>query len=446
MSETIFVTKNYKKLQNEEFVIGDNSLIIVNGKNRVGKTSFLTAIIELYTATRLSSNPVTKGEKKGVNTLHNIKINGKLYTIIHSFDENKSTFKLIDEETEQKITKKTDIREILGQYTNISVDDFFQKAKSLPGRKEIINNFINPLLSPENRKNILDSKNRIEEYKEKRKDINKIISRKEGEKTAYEITEKDKKYLSSKDDIIKQIDELKKINETHNITETIISIKNKIREIIDLITNSGIKFNSLNYYVKKSLAIEEDLNSRITPDYKKILDENNKRIEKGNEYLTTIKNIEEKQEKLKTVENKIKEKKEEVESLNRKIEKEEDKIKKIYKEGKLPSNIETDGEDFVVEGLNFEKENISESQAYLLLLEILCKMDNSPIRVVGNISLFDEQSLEEAKRIADKEDKILFFENVTTDDFVNLSFSSEIFNDLHKNDNSGKNPGQTISI
>jgi hypothetical protein len=90
-----------------------------------------------------------------------------------------------------------------------------------------------------------------------------------------------------------------------------------------------------------------------------------------------------------------------------------DNKEKIIKTAKLPEGVVILSEsDFTVNGFDFSKEDISESEAWMILAEIIIKRFPNPYMRMGNASVYNMENLNKLALLASKHGKIIALERV----------------------------------
>jgi len=144
---------NYKLLKDKRFLLKGSAIYFVQGPNRAGKTSFLNALAAMQQAEEKTPEPVTRGEEDGYNEFVIPGADGILYTVRHTFDNDKNKFIAVSPDGE-KISHVTKIREIFN-YTHFTVNQFFAWSHEAKGRRKQ-RDIILELLPEEKRKSFME--------------------------------------------------------------------------------------------------------------------------------------------------------------------------------------------------------------------------------------------------------------------------------------------------
>src|SRR4030042_97685 len=427
MKEIILEFKNYKLLKNEKFDLSNYMVYCFEGRNGIGKSSAITGLEELISAMAFTVQPVTGGEKEGWKKVIWEGVDGKLYTIEHTFDvkNGKGKFVAYNDKAEQ-ITSVTKIRELLGTYSRITVDQFFEKANTAPGRRELINNFFNKILTNEERTEIQTCKAYAEKAYDERTEYGRTM--KIIEPMLIELTDEQLKTVDRlpearekvklRREQLNQRRELKRDFESINhdiedLKHNILLIKEigktwfpddtyqKWDKILTDTENTFIIF-SKNYKEKKEtdLPSEEDLTNMILRA-EKIIEEGSVFHARQSQYLVNKEKYDHFKERYNEAE----------EIINTK----RARIKEIYVNSKLPAGITIEDDGFSFHGYDFSKEQVSESEAKLAIAELMCQIDTAGLIVLGNAAIFGKERMEQICEIAKKYNKKVFLERVVDD-------------------------------
>ena len=89
---------------------------------------------------------------------------------------------------------------------------------------------------------------------------------------------------------------------------------------------------------------------------------------------------------------------------------------KIVAEADLPvDSISFENDYLTINNFKFDENQVCESDAVLLLANILAKINPGPIQVIGDASILDANKLEELYKIAEVNNKIMFVDEVVRD-------------------------------
>jgi hypothetical protein len=431
MTKIAFEIKNYKKIKEMNFDLNDYDAIIVSGKNRKGKSSLINGLFENLTAKNLSDEPLLRGADKGEKSVIINDKNGEEIKIVHTFSkkEPRGTFYAIKDG--QKISSVTKIRELIGDANNYTIDDFFKMCKDVPGRRKFIKEILMRLMTPKQLEdiNIIDAKinSKNGTLYTKRTDLNTELKVLENTPN---LSEEEKETLNNKSNIEKII--LDKTNEKNNL-ELKYSILNKIYNLI-LNAKNGNGWSSI---LKEEIIFKNEdatkLFSNLIDNEKQVLtyeticfngmikinsliEEINDILINNQNILNSISNIEYKKNSFGDIELKIKNKKEEIENINNDINKAIEEKSKIMASSNLPKGlIIHDESEFTYNGFNFNENEISESEGWLLLAELTIPLYDCKYFRMGNASIYGKEALDALMAMAAENGKILALEKVVDD-------------------------------
>jgi len=423
MKEIILEFKNYKLLKSEKFDLSNYMVYCFEGSNGIGKSSAITGLEELISAMSFTVQPVTGGEKEGWKKVIWEGVDGKLYTIEHTFDvkNGKGKFVAYNDKAEQ-ITSVTKIRELLGTYSRITVDQFFEMAKKAEGRRKLIDDYFNKLLTAEERSEI--QTNRAYEGKayEQRTQYGRDI--KAIEPLLTPLTEEQEKTVTrvpeAKEKIALRRKQLQDVRDLEHQKNELQESRKDINAFFDNICNeveSEFGKNVLTVireeWAKISILFTDKLNS---------LGKDLPAKEELEEMIARAETIIENGAALAVMKSQYSVNKEKFDTLNMELEKLETEITtrrnrviEIYTNSKLPAGITINEDSFSFHGYDFSKEQVSESEAKLAIAELMCQIDTAGLIVLGNAAVFGKDRMDQICEIAKKYNKKVFLERVIDD-------------------------------
>lgn len=471
MSDIKIQIKNYKLIKDFDQEHKNARILLVTGKNEVGKSSLIRGLIENMTAKSQTDDPVSHGELAGTKTFTIPDKDGNPVTIVHEFSNSnkKGSFYAIDHEG-RKVKEVNKIREIIGVFEEISIDTFYTMQQTAAGRRKIIETYFYPLLRPTERVAIEDIDKQTSkggELYDKRTETNQKISYLQSLVTKDRPTEEDKVLATEYENLATEINRLEA--EKLDASEKSITanhVKAQLREVTDL----------LEQFPQKYFNIQQDRDGQIQDKLDEIR-ELEKRIEKANADIAESKakairkteELHEEEKKLKEKANNLKEVSVEFPPVNdleeslaearsfrdqslaakSKVEKYEDsrkalvaaqneaidlerqiqegrnKKKKILSDSELPAGLSIEEDDFTWNGFAFTETQISKSSALLVIAEILCKILTAKVVYLGEKALFDKDRFRQLIKIAEKHGKIPVLEEVV-DEQTDLKVITEV--------------------
>lgn len=399
---------NYKLLKDKSFVLKGSHIYFVQGPNGVGKTTFLKALTSLQIADDDTVDKVSRGESEGSYEAVIPASDGTMVTIRHEFtDNNKGKFIAIREDG-TKISKVTEIRSLFN-YTPINVDQFFLMSNTAEGRRKQ-RDIILKLLPEEKQLEYNNADLQESHYYEKRTEVNRQYENTLNVLKSFNVSDEDTALLARKEEavnLIKKYENIKteKIKLTGHVMyiEQLNQRKEKLiaelKEVEEAISKKQNELDSISKTLP-SITIEE-------------LDE---KIEKGKAVINKITSIE--TNKL-NVDKHLANKdvlKSEVDTYTEKIDHCRLTKQAIVSESQLPvENISFDDGYLTIDGFQFKENQICESDAVLILANILAKINPGPIQVIGDASILDYEKLEKLNKIAEDNNKIMFVDEVVRD-------------------------------
>jgi len=463
MSTITLKLTNYKLLENIEETLPDCRVLLVTGKNEIGKSSLIRALIENMTAKATTEEPVTKGQKSGEKTFTIPDKNGNPITIVHQFSEKnkKGSFYAVSA-TGEKIKEVKKIRELVGVFEEIPIDEFWSMQKTAEGRRKIIKTYFYPLLSEKERQRIEEIDKQTAkggEVFDERTNVNSMLATLRSLLNENLPSEQDKLLSKEYDNVVENLQELQKkgqeavitLNRSSDIKEKIETINQELEDLPNQISENKRS------YKEKTEEIDEDIQELE----EKIIKLKQKRLEEEQKYYINVKAIGEKEtelleksEKLQaTLDNmdpeaasKIHNKIKEAEEVKRQADEAKNKVKNyeqkyqsvlkheqrlqdlekdirelreektsILEKSKLPQGLEIEGDTFTWNGFAFTDNQISKSSAMLVIAEILCNVTESKIVYIGERSLFDTERFKQLVQLAEKHGKIPVLEQVIDD-------------------------------
>ena len=464
MSDIKIKIKNYKLVKEFESEHPDARLLLVTGKNEIGKTSLIRAFIESMTAKAVTDDPVSLGEQSGSTTFNFPDKDGNPIVVHHDFSlENKQgSFYAIDH-LGKKVSSPVKMRELIGYFEELPVDKFFNMVQSAEGRRKIIDNYIYPLLSGENVERIKfldkETKKGGEAYDE-RTQVNTEIKFFENQLKGSVLTEQDKVLAKEYGNIVENLGVLEKEKESlRDKSQALSNLNYRLEQVNASIENTT---NSIAEAQAEEIELNKEIDDEIAELEAKIVKLKEKKVatsestnvklnelgSKEKELYATRKNIMENLEdykddtRLTTIDTEIEEAKsyrdkaleavnkkknydtsfaeiqkkyEVVAELNKKIEEYREEKASIIANSNLPAGLSIDGDNFTWNGFTFSDAQISKSSALLVIAEILCNVVQAKIVYIGEKALFDKGRYEQLVEMANKYGKIPVLEQVVSE-------------------------------
>lgn len=438
--------KNYKNITDLDQKINGN-IIVVKGDNEKGKTTFARAFLKLITKVNKPEIPVTEGEKDGMIKGHFRDAQGRTWTVMYEFTNEKDKLSLITPDG-ITTTKVTDIRSIFN-YSYIDVDEFISWSSTKEGRRKQ-RDVVLGLLTEEARIDFRESSAKEELNYKKRTDMSSIYRATKAivETAAFneEDNESVKNFDSLKDNLVsinrdievfstmqqatKDIETANEYNE--NDIKSDLRIIEAYNEDIDQLEKNILRRRELvkekeSEIIKKKvdhqqkisnlLDLEKD-SANVLSDYEVLTIENfNKTKENIIDEVDRVNNI---INTKKVHANAIKE----LEILNGKITEITEKIDEsrkhkaeIIANSNLPiKGLSIEGEEIFLNNRPFTKEQLSTSQIMTTVFNIMAALNKkTPIFHLGRAESLGSNNLKKIIEIARKNDYQVFFDKVEDD-------------------------------
>lgn len=414
----------YKNLDGQKISIDPQAnILLVCGDNETGKTSFITAILEAWGAKSLTPNPVTTGQNEGSVEYKIPDKNGKTVTIRQQIIMPKDGQKIVkfyavgaDGKAE---TQPTKIRELMGEVFPITGEQFVAMCGTEGGRRQVINDYIIPLMSDKERSELAEIDAKIDEAKgsvflQRRQDnarvdaLQKIVD-------GYVLSEDDAKILKKGAMAQKQLDELQdKLSSAKDISFHNKDLNKKIEELklfgeqilgIDGIDTKMVKSNIDSIVGQISLLLKEEIDSV----------EIQAGVERGKVFLSRYNTLKATSDAHAKNLSDLGEAKKKASETEKELEKLRKRKKAIISNSKIPAGLEIQDGKITLNGFELSETQISESTAKLVVAEILCMLSTAKITLMGNAAAFGEERLNQLALIAQKYNKYVVLEKVTTD-------------------------------
>ena len=487
---------NYKLLKKEEFNLSGSHIYFVKGPNEKGKSSILFALRAAMEIKDETFQKVTVGEVDGVNEFTIPGPDGKMYNIVYEFTDSTTKFVIFDEEG-NKISKITDMRNIF-KYNHVDATSFIGWSKTAEGRRKQ-KEYILELLPSDSYLQYKECENKETELFDKRTKANKELEGanllckneeltteekdiqrnlkaaekqlKEREIELAELTQVDTKLTEIINSMIQLEAKINRVKNDHDVFVRGTEASNKVcsdnityyeKQIKELEAKIVEEKKSIEKGQKDIDKRKKEVDSLIAPDEKELLSlidqrkilEGNKgkpdpekvgkltlSVENGRAYVNKAKNLTDKLIKYDGFKAKSDILTESVENLTKEITKLRADKEKIIVEGKFPvENLSFDEDGYLtINGLRFDEHQTCESDTILIVAQLLCKMNITPIQILGDASLLDYNKLDKLYDIAEQNGKIMFVDEIdrTLDKLVIVGYEK-------KNKEEQKKPTKTL--
>jgi hypothetical protein len=416
------------------------SLILAKGMNRSGKTTLAQALRAVITQEGIS-NAVTTGEEEGIVKYKGKTVDGDDIILKWIAGQNKDSFSasIIKGERSIVLKKKGDIRALTGQFFRYSSDDIFNMLYNEPGRKKFIKEFILTFFSEDDYKKYeiineqLSPKNPNSKYNERTetnrrlKDLEAILSKPIGvqyDEAHYNTIESaiklNEKISFLREQYLRDIDKVETtkaeiLGKTSFLCDRLKYDKGTLVDDIDKLISDHFQkyFNDQKDF---ALKLKKDL-SDIYPD---------KDVDELKEMQLQMLSSKKLTDQLSSQRDEYKRLERRSTELEGEIAKLRESLSNMLKEAKLPEGLSIEGTDIFLNGLPFGFDNTSDSEARLMITELLCIINTSKFVDIGDVTIFDENSLNKIIEIAKKHDCMLIGQKVTNDDNLKIEIDGEI--------------------
>lgn len=430
---------NYKLLKKEDFNLKGSHIYFVKGPNEVGKSSFLKALRSAHEIKDDTYQKVSKGEVEGINEFIIPGPDGKMYNIVYEFTDNTTRFIMFDPDG-NKISKVTEMRDVF-KYNHIDAKTFISWSRTADGRRKQKEHILK--LLPEDRYvDYLSLEDEEESIYNKRTETNKSLDLSLKMQKEYKLTddqiEKANNLESATALLNKRKEEYEKVNSSNEeltkLSYEITSAKNVIININSSINNIN---NNIEEYKAKILKLEnerkeyEETANTIIENLK-ILEYKYKELDKeqsandskkeqlrqsistGETYVDDAKLFKSKLVNYNKYKEEANKYAKEVEELTVKINAIRIRKEKIITESKFPvDNLSFDEEGYLtINGFRFDENQTCESDTILIVAQLMCKMNETPIQILGDASLLDYKKLDKLYDIAAANGKIMFVDEI----------------------------------
>jgi len=443
---------NIKKHKNFSIDFPNSNLVIIKGKNKLGKTTILDAIRSSLTAKNETKVKVTSGEKEG--------------TIIGTFVDDEGNEAIVKEHcnTDKKskftfeyqglISKNvTDIR-MFTKYNDFSVSDFIAWGKTAEGRRKQAKLLLKLLPQEEQDKfyKLIDLE---EKLKGERKLINDKIKMNHTLEKEYNISTEDLKLLDNFDEAKDKLNKLKErydnLNNLFNQLEKFSSSKELFNRFVKdaykeaektLSENVLLEFNYFINTINK--AFDDKIKSlHLTRDIQKEKEELSERISKGKDIINHLEEVKINFEKLNKINKELEDLKKKQESYNKNITEVQNEREKILINSTFPIpelRIKNLDEGILIntpEGVfPFDEKQIADSVISIIATKIIYYLNqNTPIVILGKLESFDNDSIENIATFAKENNALLIADKVTDNNeiIVELYFDNNEFENVKEN-------------
>lgn len=389
-------SENFKHLN--AHVVMDGKSVTVQGKNGVGKSSFIDAIWVALTGKEIPEKPIQEGKETATISAIIKSDDGHTFIVERKFTKSGGTLTVKTQDGAKFSSPQKFLDEKIGK---ISFDPFEFVNKPPREQKKFLMELLGiDLTDIEAQKKTLlaEKENLSKQYQAVKKQVDSFptFAEKLEEKNAAEVIQRFNDFNQKRIEIIKRksiYDNLnREVNELQEEKERLLKRIQAIEETISSMEDKKSEIEKEGF----DLAEENDLQAELDA------------INAHNEKVKVQKQREEKLKELSEVEEKGKTKKEELEKL-------EEIRTKILSSAKMPiDGLSFDEDGLLFDGLPFTVQQLSTAK----LMEIGVKISialNPTLRImkIKDGSLLDSDTLQIIKGVAKENDYQLFIEKVS---------------------------------
>lgn len=418
-----FTFENYKNFSKYNKKLADYNILIVTADNEKGKTSVITALQETYLGRSLTPEPLKRGETEGFTEIKVKDKNGNPAIVKHSFDkkDQKGKFIIVDKDG-KAYNKVSDFGELLGVYFPITVQEFFDLAKTVPGRRELIDDYLMKCLNDNERKSvyIIDTKikpttgtlfsdrtqtnNKVDHYKSLIEEVKFSKQDNDMLENGEAAKEQLKKLKGEKDKIATT--KLRK-STMENAVKALDATKENILAVLETEEDK----NDIGGCIESVIMNLKDkiLNIDVSEEREKFLID---KCQKGESFIENYEKLKIKDDELKRNKELLKGWEKTLKEQNEQIEELREKKKNIYKNSKLPAGLEIIGDTFTLDGFDFDDKQVSFSKASLAIIELMFTISDSKLIVGGTASEYGPDKMKELGELVEKYDRTVVLTKV----------------------------------
>lgn len=437
---------NYKLFAEKELSIDDSNIIIIAGPNEIGKSSIITALKEAWAVKGFTPNPLKDGTEKGYTSITGPDSLGNPITIVHNFDSDNTTGNFYALDSNGKtIASVTKIRELIGTFKPISLEEVYYMLKSAEGRRMFAKEYIYPLIPEDVMAQINDINTEINErngtlYIQRRELNSKMKFLEKQYQEIIPFTNEDHHILKNGSTFQNSVKELKdRLNaiqkDKDEYTKAVYEqelISSKIDNLKDKVLDLGNRNTDIQERIQK-LSEEIVINNKAIAVYNKEIDEYKGKvfitpsfdeneeqelkesIDAGERAIKRYDSLVERQVGSQKLMKEISDVGLQTQSLTDSIEEKRDHIKTLLSSADTPAGLLLEDDVITLNGFDFSDTQISESTAKLILAELLCKLSSAKFIMLGNADAFDKNRLNDLFNIAQANNKIAILEKVDSD-------------------------------
>ena len=413
--------KNFKLHKDKTIIFSGSYIYFVQGQNDIGKTAVLQALAILMGEKENIDEIVTRGQKNGVIEGNIPGADKKEYLARYEFTNDGGKLTAVDPDG-HVVSNVTDFRNIF-KYTHITAMEMLNmslNAKGIKEQKEFLLNFLTEKEANEYSKWI-----DIELVKyDARTDAKRLLETYKKQNTGLVLSDEDnetiKKEKGAKELIVKLREDLQKVSNLDTKKSSIVTAQENLTHRFTGITNDIKNILEKEDLVKQLNTLEKQLQDIYKEELSKLPELNKEeledRIQKGTDLLEQITIIKGKEEMLSGIKEEMDKAQKSWEKLDKEITEAREKQKEIIKNSNIPiKNLVIEDDGITIDGFSFKENQICMSKAVEVIANIMCKINEAPIVLMGDAGGLDWNTLEKMNEIAKANGKIMIYDEVVRD-------------------------------
>ena len=431
---------NIKLHENTLIDFSEGSLFAFMGKNGSGKSTIIQCLESIAMAQNTMKEPVKRGKEAGKVIRHGQTRDGLDITIeweVTNEGQNSFRASYFDRQGNPKlVTDPKMIRELMGSYFNLSVNDAFEMMKYAEGRRKFIQDYIYASLTQTDRVRlaeldlqITDKKNKASENnlfhqrtaKRKELDANRLLL---GTQSMTPAEEKEATLVAKYEGhLARLVEQNQSFNDLYLQKVEMIAIHNEMMDSQEKLEEYNKKWEgrqNVETPLSFTRKIIEELAERIENMDKSLeeKEELEKRIALGKEKIAEAKRCDQKQKSRNETLLEIQGLENYITDLEASITKTKEARQEIIRNSPLPGGLAFDEDTISLNGFEFNETTLSETEARIALLDLLCSISTADFITIGDWSLYDAASRKKILEIAKKKNRMVFGQMVTEDNEI----------------------------
>lgn len=435
---------NIKKHEETFLDFSDGQMFAFIGKNKSGKSTVLQCLESIALVDNTITDPISRGKESGRVTRTGMDRDGNPITIEWDITPTQSIFRasyLAPNGDTKVISDPKRIRDLIGTYFPITVPEVFEMLKYAEGRKKFIKEYLYACLTADQRMKIHDLDVSVSDLKNKQTEnnlfqrravINKLIEEKNVILRTIQVSEAEKVEITKLEALEAKMVEVKKLLETRNnleanhsgliftskdITDTTIKVQTLTDRLILDEDHKLFVQEMMEFFgnLQTSIDAQVDISAKTLEEPKSVLTE---RIAAGEQKITNARAYKQRLGQRNTALQEFTQLESDRDSLQAQIEKAKTDRMAIIANSPLPSGLSFTEETITLNEFVFDETGVSDAEARIALMELMCSISNSDFIIIGDWSLYDKESRKKILDIAKRNNRMVFGQLVTDDENV----------------------------